>query len=127
MRKNMVRLLSVFFLLTWLCIPQTAQASSKDDARKKVSMATLIGDVNGDGVISISDVTVLVDIILEGGDNPVADVNNDGLVSVADVTLLVDIILNGYNAFTIETNVGIGYGGGGVGPARGNSSIWDAV
>ena len=126
MRKNMVRLLSVLFLLAWLSIPQTAQAGSKDDVRKKVSMATLVGDVNGDGAISISDVTVLVDIILVGGDNPIADVNGDGMVSVADVTLLVDIILNGYNAFTIETNVGIGYGGGGTGPARGNSSIWDA-
>ena len=122
----MVRLVSVFFLLAWLCLPQTAQASSKDDARKKITMATLVGDVNGDGVLSVSDVTLLVNIILMGDDNSLADVNNDGIISVADVTLLVDIILNGYNAFTIETNVGIGYGGGGVGPARGNSSIWDA-
>ena len=126
MRTNMVRLVSVFFLLAWLCLPQTAQASSKDDARKKITMATLVGDVNGDGVLSVSDVTLLVNIILMGDDNSLADVNNDGIISVADVTLLVDIILNGYNAFTIETNVGIGYGGGGVGPARGNSSIWDA-
>lgn len=126
MRKNLVRLLSALFLLAWLCVPQTAQAGSKNDGRKKISMATLIGDVNGDGFISVSDVTVLVDIILVGGDNPAADVNGDGLVTVADVTLLVDIILNGYNAFTIETNVGIGYGGGGTGPARSNSFNWDA-
>ena len=56
------------------------------------------GDVNCDGVVSISDVTCLVDEIL-GGAPPVicyraADINTDGLFSVADVTTLVNLILS---------------------------------
>lgn len=57
----------------------------------------LIGDVNGDGTISIADVTMLVNIILgkttEGYDTKVADVNGDKEISIADVTALVNIIL----------------------------------
>ena len=54
------------------------------------------GDVNDDGVVTIADVTSLVNIIL--GKNPapengVADVNGDGGVTIADVTALVNIIL----------------------------------
>ena len=62
------------------------------------SIPTIIeqGDVNGDGVVTIADVTALVNIIL--GKNPapengVADVNGDGGVTIADVTALVNIIL----------------------------------
>lgn len=59
----------------------------------------LIGDVNGDGEISIADVTALIDYIL-GHENAVvsqeaADVNNDGEISIADVTRIIDIMVNG--------------------------------
>ncbi len=57
----------------------------------------LIGDVNGDGTISIADVTMLVNIILgkttEGYEAKVADVNGDEQITIADVTALVNIIL----------------------------------
>lgn len=60
----------------------------------------LIGDINYDGLITIADVTALVNIIL-GKDNgepyeynhKAADVNGDKVISVADVTALVNIIL----------------------------------
>lgn len=54
------------------------------------------GDVNGDGSVTIADVTALVNIILGKSTAPasgVADVNNDGTVTIADVTALVNIIL----------------------------------
>ena len=52
------------------------------------------GDVNGDGSVTIADVTVLVNIILSTADgNERADVNGDGNVTIADVTELVNIIL----------------------------------
>ena len=58
--------------------------------------ATSQGDVNGDGAVSIADVTALVSIIL-GKNLPanqgVADINGDGSVTIADVTALVNIIL----------------------------------
>lgn len=56
------------------------------------------GDVNGDGKISISDVTALIDGLLENGNilsDSIADVNNDGTVSIADVTALIDKLLQG--------------------------------
>ncbi|MBQ9560450.1 MAG: dockerin type I repeat-containing protein [Bacteroidaceae bacterium] len=58
----------------------------------------LKGDVNGDGTISIADVTTLVNYILgKTTDNEpameAADVNNDNSISIADVTALVNKIL----------------------------------
>ena len=55
------------------------------------------GDVDGDGRVTIADVTELVDLLLNGtGDsNPVADVDGDGRVTIADVTELIDILLSG--------------------------------
>ena len=57
----------------------------------------IMGDVNNDGKITVTDVMLLVDYILELNTVPitdiVADVNGDGKVTVTDVQLLVDIIL----------------------------------
>ena len=57
------------------------------------------GDVDGDGVISIADVTSLIDLVVNGGgsvdDYPAADVDGDGVISIADVTELIDRILSG--------------------------------
>ena len=58
--------------------------------------AFLRGDVNGDGSVTIADVTALVNIILGKSAAPesgVADVNADGSITIADVTALVNIIL----------------------------------
>ena len=58
----------------------------------------LVGDVNNDGEVTISDVNLAISIIL--GD-PVdaqtlsrADVNKDGEVGISDVNALIDIILS---------------------------------
>ena len=54
------------------------------------------GDVNGDGQVNISDVTALVDYLLNGATAPSsADYNQDGQVNIADVTELIDGLLNG--------------------------------
>lgn len=66
----------------------------------KQKVVLLIGDVNGDGSISIADVTALVNIVLGRTaefDEKVADVNGDGSVSVADVTALVNLIFGKTN------------------------------
>ncbi len=55
----------------------------------------MLGDVNGDGFISIGDVTTLIDMML-GSDTgfPVnADINEDGNISIGDVTMLIDSLL----------------------------------
>lgn len=54
-------------------------------------------DVNMDGQLNISDVTMLVDYILGKNPNPCnvsdCDVNGDGVINISDVTALVDKIL----------------------------------
>ena len=53
------------------------------------------GDVNGDGKVNVSDVTMLVNMILGTAtmNQEAADVNGDGRVNVSDVTALINIIL----------------------------------
>ena len=58
----------------------------------------LLGDANGDGILSVADVTLTVGVILgdELNDKFVfenADVDENGIISVADVTGIVNIIL----------------------------------
>ena len=57
----------------------------------------LAGDINNDGYVTITDVTMLVDNILDPTNHPIetclSDLNGDELITVADVTYLVDIIL----------------------------------
>ena len=60
--------------------------------------SVLLGDVNGDGSISIGDVTALINYLL-GGQQPGfielnADVNQDGKISIADVTGIISILLS---------------------------------
>ena len=55
------------------------------------------GDVNGDGQLTIADVTTLIDYLLTG--DPAgfyevnAYINNDSSISIADVTWLIDMLL----------------------------------
>ncbi len=58
----------------------------------------LVGDVNGDGSVNITDVSSLIDLIIMGkieGEDEFAraDVNQDGGVNISDITAVIDIIL----------------------------------
>ena len=57
------------------------------------------GDVNSDGVVSIADVTSLIDYLLGTMPKPfndnAADVDLDGQVSIGDVTAMIDLLLSG--------------------------------
>ncbi len=57
----------------------------------------LLGDVDHDGMVGISDVIIIIDYILGGKqgviDMEVADVDHDGQISISDVTGITDIIL----------------------------------
>ena len=59
--------------------------------------ASTRGDVDGDGNVSISDLTGLIDMLLSGNTtgNAAADCDGDGSVSIADVTTLIDYLLKG--------------------------------
>ena len=55
---------------------------------------TLTGDVNGDGSVTIKDVTNLIDFLLGDSTELVGgDVNGDGSVTIKDVTTLIDLLL----------------------------------
>ena len=58
----------------------------------------LLGDVNGDGEITIADITTLIDILLGGNaDSDTlkrADANKDGELTIGDVTTIIDILLS---------------------------------
>ena len=61
-----------------------------------VEMEKAPGDVNGDGVLSITDVTALIDLLLSGEEAPAcADVDRNGNVNISDVTALIDTLLSG--------------------------------
>ncbi len=64
----------------------------------------LLGDVNGDGLVNISDVTSLINLLLKGnnqpGDHPAADVNGDSQVNISDVTSLINKLLKGHTGTT---------------------------
>ena len=69
----------------------------------RISVDVLIGDVNKDGKISITDVTALVEALLsettdvetDSFDPVAANVNGDDKISITDVTALINYLLSG--------------------------------
>jgi len=54
----------------------------------------ITGDINGDGKVSVDDITALTDKLLSGNvDKNKDDVNKDGKVNIHDLADLGDIIL----------------------------------
>ena len=56
------------------------------------------GDMNGDGEFSVSDITMLINLIMGAGeegidDNVMADVNGDGTVNISDIVMLIEMVL----------------------------------
>ena len=62
-----------------------------------MSARDILGDVNHDDRVNISDVTSLISILLnsdaETSGNPNADTNRDGVITIADVTELINYLL----------------------------------
>ena len=78
--------LFLFMLVLAMALPMTASESS------------LSGDVNGDGELTIKDVTVLINYLLSGDSSLIvvenADVYPDGRISIDDVTGLINLLLS---------------------------------
>ena len=57
----------------------------------------VVGDLNNDGTVDISDVNICINIILERNNDPVvkilADLSGDGIVDITDVNAIINIIL----------------------------------
>ena len=55
----------------------------------------LYGDVNNDGVVNITDATVLINLLLIDGPLPSnADMTQDGIVNISDAVSLINYVLN---------------------------------
>lgn len=73
--------------------------SSQSEFTYSVKIA-ILGDINGDGEVNVTDIVALYSYILgnsEGVDNQVADLNGDGDVNITDIVNLYSIILNSNN------------------------------
>ncbi len=65
----------------------------------RISTKVLKGDANNDGYINMSDVTVVINYLLNKPSEDFvfagADTNNDGYINMSDVTEIIRIILYG--------------------------------
>ncbi len=97
---------NVFYRLTTnyearvLHVPAGSAAAYQADPKWSDFFGTIVepepvvGDMDGDGRLSISDVTHLIDLLLSGEEMPeYADVNGDGKVTISDVTAIIDLLL----------------------------------
>jgi hypothetical protein len=112
-----------------LCYPSVANTIN---AFRAYLWTNTIGDVNGDGTVNVTDVTLLVNYILGVHDDNVVvknlDINGDKMVSVTDVTALVNIILNGSRVqkVVVDGADNITFGGASNDPARAKeSTLWE--
>ena len=72
----------------------------------RIIVAYMRGDVNGDELVNMYDVTALIDYLkgtidLNQYQFAAADVNHDGNVTIADVTALIDLLL-GQGTYNVE-------------------------
>ena len=58
------------------------------------TLENILGDINGDNMVNIQDVILLINDILNDNFNLIADLNSDGLVDVLDVVILINMILD---------------------------------
>ena len=54
---------------------------------------TLAGDVNGDSLLNVQDIVIIVNMILSGETNSSADYNGDGDVNILDIVAIVQLIV----------------------------------
>lgn len=59
---------------------------------------TIVGDINGDGLVDISDVNLVINVMLGKETSPAADVNGDGNVDISDVNMVINIMLGKSNS-----------------------------
>ena len=73
---------------------------SGQTAAQVTAAGTATGDVNDDGNVTISDISTLIDYLLENNPQPFnlanADVNGSGNITIGDVTALIDILLGAH-------------------------------
>ena len=78
-----------------VCEPLLEYPASASEYLTNLDCSNLnFGDINGDTVINIQDIILMVNLVLGGEYNVLADINTDGTVDVLDVVQIINIILN---------------------------------
>ena len=93
--------MGIAFSRTLLYVPK-ASVDAYREARMWNKFQTIlpiedVGDLNGDGSLTVGDVTALIAKVLSGNTEDIgfADVNLDGYVTISDVTALISKVLSG--------------------------------
>lgn len=73
--------------------PNSKTYNSNKNATIGIEPTYMLGDVNGDGKIDISDVTTVAQAVLNDRNKEQADVNSDGAVTIEDATAISNHIL----------------------------------
>ncbi len=96
----MKKIIPLFLALVFMALVSQAQTQKMKTWKGvpyRVSSTMLKGDANGDGLINMSDVTVVINYILGRNiddfsfDN--AELTGDGFINMSDVTAIINIIL----------------------------------
>ena len=84
-------------LVSWRAdvVSSGAVRSASFQAHMAATPQPATGDVNHDGTVNVADVTLLIQKVLDSGNDVSNDINRDGTINVADVTLLITMILMG--------------------------------
>jgi hypothetical protein len=86
---------------TTITVDNIILSTPEGQNQASASTATLLvnkkGDVNGDGLITVADVTAVVDVLLERQMPNIsvsnADINGDGEVTIVDVVESIHLVL----------------------------------
>ena len=54
---------------------------------------SVVGDINGDQIVNIQDIILIINMILVGSNDAAGDINSDGTVNILDVVQMINIIL----------------------------------
>lgn len=107
MIKNRIGILLTLLSMVFL---SSHAANEEKSAPPKIATASgyfLPGDLDGNGEITISDVTLAIAMMTGGGDPSlleIADINKDGIVTIADVTSIVQMMIDGVKQIPININ-----------------------
>ena len=78
----------------WIGEASTEVAGGIDYHPDAVMPEFLVGDVNRDGEVNISDVNAVISIMLSDSFVTVGDVNDDNEINISDVNAVIDGILS---------------------------------